>query len=267
MQIENLNNADIEELVELQPEGWPDITIAFQYYLSHAFCNPIKITIDKKIVGIGCSILFEKSAWLAHIIVDAKYRQLGIGAKIVNSLLAHIKECGIDTSILIATEMGEPVYLKAGFETIAEYCFFKRETAPENHQISTFIQPYRTQFHAAILHLDAIVSGENRERLLQPYLVQSLVFVRDNVVQGFYIPSLGEGPIYAESIEAGKELMRLKYENVEKASLPIENQVAVGFLKDLGFVQLNKTGKRMVLGNKIDWKPEMIYSRIGGNLG
>jgi hypothetical protein len=83
----------------------------------------------------------------------------------------------------------------------------------------------------------------------------------------YYLPNLGEGAIYADSAEAGIELMKLKYSTVDKAVIPAENNIGVEFLQQNGFIKTDSIGKRMILGKDIDWKPECFYSRIGGNYG
>ena len=267
MQYSILTYPEIDKISNLQPEGWPDITDAFRFYCSSGFCNPVKITIDNEIVGVGNSILFEKTAWLAHVIVNSEYRKHGIGYKIVDSLLAYIKTRGIETSLLIATELGEPVYKKAGFRKVSDYCFFRRESSNTDKQRIDKIQPYKDKFYNDIIQLDTYILGENRERLLKNHLHKSFVYIKNNVIDGFYIPGLGEGPILSLTTDAGKELMRFKYSTVNKATLPGDNQAGIEFLKEFGFTETNTIGKRMIIGREIDWKPEMIYSRIGGNFG
>jgi GNAT superfamily N-acetyltransferase len=267
MQYDKLTFCDIDKISCLQPEGWPDITDAFRFYCNHDFCNPIKMTIDSEIVGIGNSILFDKTAWLAHIIVYSGYRNRGIGYTIVDYLIEDIKTRGIETSLLIATELGEPVYVKAGFRKVSDYLYFKREFPHIGKQFSDNIQPFKDDFYNDIIQLDTYISGENRESLLKSYLNKSFVFISNKVVNGFYIPSLGEGSIFAATIDAGRELMRFKYSTVDKATIPSENQVGIEFIKEFGFIETNTIGKRMIFGKDIEWKPEMIYSRIGGNFG
>ncbi len=106
MSIENISFTDLDQLKSLQPEGWPDITDEFEFYIRSDFCHPIKIRLYGKIVGIGVSIAFEKSAWLAHIIVDPNYRNRGLGYEIVNELIKNLRETRpIETFMLIATEI------------------------------------------------------------------------------------------------------------------------------------------------------------------
>lgn len=267
MQFDRLTYSDIEQIKSLQPDGWPDITEAFRFYCDSDFCHPIKVTMNNCIVGIGNSIMCDKTAWLAHVIVSNGYRNLGIGYKIVDFLQNKIKEKGIDTSLLIATELGEPVYKKAGFRKVSDYKYFIKEDGLIKDEFSRNIQPYRDEFYNDIIQLDSYVSGENRERLLKDHVGKSFIFVEKNIVKGFYIPNLGEGPIFALTIDAGRELMRFKYAKVDKATIPGENLAGIEIIKELGFKETNSTGKRMMCGPGIEWKPTMIYSRIGGNFG
>jgi len=267
MQFDKLTYSDIDKISYLQPDEWPNITDAFRLYCNYDFCNPIKVTLNNEIVGIGTSISFDKTAWLAHIIVNSDYRKRGIGYKIVDLLLAGIRTRGIETSLLIATELGEPVYLKAGFRKVSDYCYFERYSSKMDKQFINNIKPYKDDFYEDIIQLDTYISGENREKLLKKYLNKSFVYISNNVIDGFYIPNLEEGPIFALTTDAGKELMRFKYSTVDRAIMPSENQAGIEFIKEFGFLETKATGKRMIFGREIEWKPEMIYSRIGGNIG
>lgn len=267
MQCDKLTYPEIGRISYLQPEGWSDITEAFRFYCTSNFCNPIKITLDTDIVGIGNSLFFDKTAWLAHIIVSPEYRRQGIGYGIVDSLLSDIKTRGIETALLTATALGEPVYLKSGFRNVSDYLFFRRETVKVNKQFTNRIKPYKEDYYSDIIRLDTYISGENRERLLKDYLSDSFLHISNGTINGFYIPGLGEGPVFALTKDAGKELLRFKYSTISKATIPAENKDGIDFLKELGFTATNTVGKRMISGPDIVWRPEMVYSRIGGNLG
>ena len=267
MQYNKFTSSDFAHIGHLQPVGWPDITGAFRFYTDSDFCHPVKVSVDNKIIGIGCSIVFDTTAWLAHIIVDEKFRNQGVGSAITECLLDVNRSKGIGTILLIATPLGEPVYLKAGFRTVSEYHYFKREAPPAGKKQSPKVQPYTKDLYPEIIKLDALVTGEQRVNLLHPYLDQSFVFIDGGTVCGFYIPDLEEGPICAKTIEAGRTLMKFKYSRVEKAAIAAENLAGINCLHELGFVRMETKGKRMILGKDIAWKPEMIYSRTGGNFG
>lgn len=266
----SLKVEDIDKLSALQPEGWPDITRAFQFYCSHPFCHPYKITGNDTITGIGNAIVFEKTAWLAHIIVHKEFRNKGIGSEIVHVLLEENRKHGIETSLLVATDLGAPVYIKAGFRKISEYRYFKNEHGALNFSSkNTDIKPFQTNYYNEVLSLDSYISGENREPLIRELLGHSFVFMQNGSIEGFYIPGFGEGPVYAKTKDAGRALMEFKLacSEVDKITVPAENIDAINFLMEHGFSETNTAGTRMVFGKGIPWKPEMVYCRMGGNFG
>ena len=257
----------MESIRDLQPEGWSDITEAFKYYIAYEFCRPIEVVIDDKIIGVGTSIMFENTGWLAHIIVHKDYRNKGIGYKIVENLLKHLLSKSISSVLLIATELGEPVYRKAGFRVISDYIFLKSDQPWRENSTSKNIMPFKGNYYADITKLDKRISGENRESLIEMHLANSLIYLENEELSGFYLPNLGEGLIIADNSMAGIELMKTKYSKADKAVIPSENQIGIDFLKDNGFILSETKGKRMILGKDIVWKPECIFSRIGGNFG
>ena len=266
MQFETVTSADLDEIRNLQPQDWSDIIPEFKFYIQSSFCCPIKTKIDDKIVGIGASIVFNNTSWIAHIIVDSEYRNKGFGKQIVTELLNALKRDSVATCSLIATELGKPVYLKAGFRIASEYSFFQREKQWIECPVSENVISFKEQHRAMIYELDHKISGEKRELLLKDYLSNSIVFVESNKVLGFYIPDLKEGLIYADTDEAGLELMKLKYARVDKAVLPSGNSKGVEFLRQNGFVETRKVS-RMILGKELDWNPKKMFGRIGGNFG
>ena len=236
--------------------------------MKYEFCNPIKVVMDGKIVGIGASIAFEKSAWLAHIIVDSNYRNRGIGYKIVHELISQLQSFNsIETFMLIATEIGRPVYLKFGFKDVSNYLFLKREQHYVGMPVSSNIIDFKEKYRSDIYELDYKISGEKRGWLLEIFLASSKLYIKKNNLEGYYIPELREGLIYAQTEEAGLELMNLKYSQSDKAVIPIENVIGIEFLKQNGFVETPTKGTRMILGKDLEWDPSMMYSRIAGNFG
>lgn len=267
MQIIEITYDDISSIRDLQPEGWPDITETIKNYIDFPFCRPIKVILENRIVGIGASIMFQNTGWLAHIIVHKDYRNRGIGFHIVQNLLQELSKNGVHTVLLIATELGEPVYIKSGFKIISDYIYLKREFPWIKKPVSQKIVPYKDSYYEDIIKLDKKISGENRAPLIKMYLDNSLVYLDNKKIKGLYLPDLGEGLIIADVPLAGLALMKVKYSNAEVAVIPCENKVGIDFLKKNGFVVCGIKGKRMLFGKKLNWNPEGIYSRIGGNYG
>ncbi len=237
MQIESITEKDLDNLRHLQPEGWSDIVPDLAFYVTSDFCSPIKMVVDGSIAGIGASIQFNRTAWLAHIIVDQAFRNRGIGFQIVERLLEDLERAGTETCLLTATEMGQPVYIRSGFRNVAEYVFLNREKPWHEFPVSPYIFDFREEFRDSIYEMDLQATGEQRKPLLSPFLKNARIYVRNNTLSGYLIPGLREGLIIASSDEAGFALMGEKYATVDRAILPADNTAGVEFLLNQGFAR------------------------------
>lgn len=269
MNFKAINLNDLTHLSHLQPDDWPDIVPEFRFYAEADYCYPIKLSKEDLIIAIGTSIQFEDTAWLSHIIVDLRYRNQGIGSAITEYLINNLQEQSFQSILLIATELGRPVYEQFDFRPVCEYSYMKREPSYQQPFRSSFIEPYTTAHYPAIMELDRRVSGENREILLKDYLDDAHLFLEKDRLTGFYLPQLREGLIVAETERAAHALMQGKYSDgsITRAVIPCANKTGIGYLQQLGFSHSDRTGVRMIRGKEIDWKPDCLYSRIGGNFG
>lgn len=266
MILDRIRNEDINKLSDLQPEGWDDIRPHFSSYISSPFCEPVKILYEDMVAGVGTYIRHKTTAWLAHIIVHKDFRNKGYGLQLTNVLLKNLKKFRYRTIYLIATELGYPVYLKAGFEIETEYVHFNGVRLSKDIQPSLSIIPFDMKYKDDILKLDRIVSGEYRERILTENIETSHIFLKRNKVKGVYFPALKDGLIIASSDEAGTELMKLRITERDTAGFPMENITALNFLSENGFTKI-KNSKRMIFGKHRKWKPKNLYNRISGGLG
>lgn len=267
MNIQPLLLQDIPFTRRIQPQGWGDITVSLMEYCLQSFCEPVKVVEQNKIIGIGVLILHKNSAWLAHIIVDESYRNRGIGYQIVKYLVDSATNKGALSINLIATDLGVPVYKKAGFRVVSSYDFLKREQDWLSKTLAGQLKPANARFYQQIIKLDQEITGENRQSLIKSHLKQAIVFEQDELVEGYYLPKLGHGPIYAKTEQAGLGLMALKYSTIDSAVLPNDNTIGLQFLSEIGFETQNRTALRMTLGGDLMWQPKLIFSRIGGNYG
>lgn len=267
MNLSQITAHDLDELRKLQPEGWPDIIPETEFYIRSSFCFPLKVETGNAIAGMGAAVIYENNAWLAHIIVHPDFRNRGIGLRIVSELLRIVECHQIHSCLLIATDLGRPVYTKAGFRPVMEYIFMNRENAMQLNLFSANVISFNENFRQQMLQMDRMITGENREPLLSFFINEALLYVSQDVLQGYYIPSLKEGPVIAVTPEAGLELLKIKIATSDRVVLPAENIVAIDFLKKNGFVQSSAKGTRMIMGIEIEWQPGNIYSRTGGNFG
>ena len=261
-QIENLEQSDI---LELQPEGWSDIFSSIKFYVESDFCFPIKITNNNKIIGIGSTILHEKSAWLTHIIIHKDFRKLGLGRQITEKLIESLPN-HIDTTYLIATEFGLPVYEKVGFVKESEYLFYRDIDYKNSENIPENIKPFKKNNLENCFKLDKLVSNENRQVNLLEHFDKALIYQTDDEILGFYLPTFGEGLIISTDKNAGIELLKIRLRSNNKLVFPSENIIAQKFMENLGYREYKKAW-RMRIGKDKPIKLEAIFSRINGSLG
>ncbi len=259
---------DLEVLHPLTPEDWPDIVPDFSFYVQNPFCYPIKIISDNRIVGVGASIVFENTAWLGHIIVAPEYRNLGIGYRVTEELLKIVYSKNIKTCLLVATDLGKPVYKKLGFQEIGEYVFLEKEELylPWNHSGSKII-PYDPEYRQEIYDLDEMIMGERRKVLLDLFMENMFLYKNDKRIEGYFIPGLKECPVYAITSESGLALLNQRNVKMNNLVLPKDNTQALNFALKNGFKDTKRRGTRMVAGKNIPWKGNFVYGRIGGNMG
>jgi len=229
MDIQTLHHTDLPYIKSFQPPEWGDISPSLAYYTQNDFCHPIKIVEDDIIIGIGCTILHDDTAWLAHIIVHPDHRNRGIGTVITQTLIDRVP-INCETIYLIATELGEPVYTKLGFETETEYAFLKGGSLDDDLPISPNIKLYSETYKTSILDIDQQISGEGRMSILEKHLTNARLYISNYKLEGFYLPTLNEGFIAANNPEAGIELMKLRLKAQQISVLPIENIYALLFL-------------------------------------
>jgi len=257
---------DLLNLAELQPPDWGDLMPRFAYFIRSKYCEPIKLSENGRMIGIGSSMYHQDSAWLACIVVHPDHRSKGLGSILTQKLLDNIDRERYCTIYLDATDFGFPVYKKLGFEVEAEYIHLNKQLDSEPYAISKSIFPFRDAFTDSLLKLDEEISGENRKGILTDFFESALVYLVGEEVQGFYIPGWGDGPVVAKNNEAGLELLKLRIQEKTSAVIPAANQKALEFLENHGF-KTYKTSRRMLLGQPKNWKPTGSYNWISGQLG
>jgi GNAT superfamily N-acetyltransferase len=218
--------------------------------------------IDDELISIGDVIINGKTGWLGNIVVKPEFRTNGYGQEITMFLINYLKKHACKTIIAMATESSKESYQKLGFLTSSIYCILKGRllNAP---LISKQIRSVELKDLEQIYALDASASGEDRRRLFNDSASKGFVFISgdSHKILGFFLSGSGEGPVVASTVEAGLALLQLKHSlALQDAVIPCENKTAVEYLKKNHFREIALV-YRMALGEELDWKPEMMFSR------
>lgn len=264
LRIEVVTKNDLPGLQTLQPKGWGDIIPNIIFYLDSGHCHVIKVLLDDKIVACGTAIVHENATWLANIITHENYRGRGLGTIVTQ----HLTDYALTKSpsvILIATDLGLPVYTRLGYIKGEEYIIFKPK--PYTGSIDAEVLPYETRFEKEVLEIDRETTGEMRSMMIKPKLDEAFVYIKNGMVLGFAIPGFGEGLTLARTPEAGIALMKKTLQLGKRVVIPVGNTPALDFLYEQGHEKDNWYAVKMHFGQELAWKPEQSFGRIGGNLG
>jgi GNAT superfamily N-acetyltransferase len=262
-----LKKEELGKVTSIRPDGWPDYTDFIQFYLDNdQFCMPVAGISGEELPAFGNYNLFNKVAWLSHILVRKEYRNKGLGFKVTEYLMKMLKESGCQTIMLLATDMGESVYRKLGFEEVCRYRLYKGEI--QTSGMAGNIRKILEGDLEALIELDKEIYGEDRSILISKFYQGGFVSLdNENKINGYYLKNLWEGPVVARNSEDGLNLLRLRTTERDMLFLPETAINGIAALKTLGFVPLDKYVTRMYHGKNPDWKPEMIYGRVAGAFG
>jgi predicted GNAT family N-acyltransferase len=128
--------------------------------------------------GLLTAVAHQRSGWIGNLIIAPKLRGRGYGAKLFAAGMSQLRTLGMTSIWLTASELGGPIYKKAGFVTI--------------DQIERWVLPARKDAPVAaadmndgwdvLLYMDRLAWGENRTDFLQRLRSHSRVIVCNDAV-------------------------------------------------------------------------------------
>jgi GNAT superfamily N-acetyltransferase len=269
--------ADLDAVIlATRDVGWGDLRPHFQFYLDRPECYPFVAEIAGRVVGTAAGTRKGNAGWIGHVIVQAEYRRRGIGAALVEATIARLEAVGCATQLLVATDLGRPVYEKLGFREDSRYSQCRGATLDE-FPTHAGLRSLEKGDLPAIFALDRQATGEDRSAQIRAFAARGWVFAGDRPgeVRGFYLPTpWAEGPVIASDPEAAGALIDVARADARllrgaaemRIKLPAANRAGRDVLHDRGFDE-GPLRARMIRGEAIDWRPDLIYARFSGALG
>ena len=158
--------AELPLLKDFAPPDWnTDLSITFSFHYGQPYFHPLVAELDGKVAGCANGLLNGNAGWLGNIIVLPEFRGQGIGYALTAELVKFFRARDVVHQILIATQMGKPVYRKLDFETVSHYIFLKRETERDPGPVVN-VRPATALDFPAVLAIDRAVTGEERAAFL-----------------------------------------------------------------------------------------------------
>lgn len=265
--IEPFDPKYIDQLNQLCPDEWQSNAYdLFMHNEWQPWFHPYQLVIENKLIGFGMLFHFVTVAWLGWIIVHKHQRNKGYGAKITNHLIAEGRKFGASNFILTATELGAPIYEKAGFTTTSYYHFYKLPTNFKLNYEKNKIRKAKLNDLPTIYSIDELATGEKRDILLKAHFDDTWVFVNDKI-EGYYVASIGNGLLIATTQDAGLNLFAFRIKkNKTTVVVPSGNSFFNDFLSREG-LNCSYIIPRMTLGEEPKWQQDLIFCRATGYSG
>jgi GNAT superfamily N-acetyltransferase len=259
--VEPLFPAEISANVALaQQVGWPDDEADWR--VLHEAALVLGVRRAGQLVGHGALAPYPPNAGsIAKMVVAPSAQKQGIGAAILDALLAEGERRGLTTIGLVATPFGQPLYESRGFKVTGEVAVFIG-TAAALDRLGDPLRP--------IGEIEAVIAYErrfiacSRAAMLRgrqgEARASAVARAPDGSVCGFAFavaksPYLLVGPVIADTEELARALIRAilaRNTGPVRIDVPAEQVGLRGWLRSLGVPDKGLRAE-MSLGGALPW--------------
>jgi predicted N-acetyltransferase YhbS len=222
----------------------------------------------ERVVGVACGVGFGRTGWLGNVAVEEDLRGQGLGRALSMTAVDGLKQAEVETVLLTATKLGQPVYERLGFaDDGVSYGIWDRSSKP-----NYACDPSATVPPAAIddiLEQDAAATGEDRHSYLAPFADQARVPAGKQQAGYWAALPWGGGPIVAANPASARPLIvrMLRTSPESRLVFPEQNTHGAALAVSLGF-HLVRSVRRMRLGPPVaGYRPGTIYNVFSLGIG
>jgi GNAT superfamily N-acetyltransferase len=267
--------ADVDETADaILRSGFGDRRIKMAFVVGHPGCRPFVAEAGGVIVGTGVTTVSGPVAWIGTIWVDPAWRRRGLGTALTAATIEAADAAGCQALVLVATEAGQPLYERLGFEVQARYRILEASGLPSGPP-DPRVRPFRLSDLTSIAALDATATGEDRAHLLRALAAPETtrcVERDDGTLGGFVIRApWGGGATIAPNIYDAVALL-----DARRLAAGPDKRVRAGLLESNveGLERLQAAGwnasweaPRMIRGAMPAWEPNAIWGQFDHALG
>ena len=272
---------DLSGVAELRESvGWASHDWALRAVLDgpHARCFLATDGTDR-MVGVGSGIDYGSFGVVGNMVVVPEHRRHGIGAALLEAVLAFLDERGCTRLELSATELGRPLYASYGFAMAEEgTSAVIGRSAMQAEPAAVDLADAEPEALAELAAFDAPRFGGDRTPLLATMLAdpaRPVAVARDGgamVGWGWIRPEANRiGPLVADSPDVAIALVadamrRMPAAATLRLTMPPGNRDGVDRLGLLG-AELESWDGRMARGPAVERRDETLYASSVGALG
>jgi GNAT superfamily N-acetyltransferase len=239
---------------------WPSETReVFEGFFLHDPSGCFLAERDGRAAGICVATAYGRTGFIGELVVVKEARGLGLGPRLLEEAIAHLRHRGVKSILLDAVGRAVPYYESVGFRSVCRSLRFKGTIAgrPDPR-----IRPMKHGDLPEIFRLDAAGFGEDRSFFLERRLALepgfAHVLVRDGRIAGFILGMKGQGLVAAGPMvvtpDVEDPLALLAALAMEAGGSPLRvgvlesNERAVASFRSLAGLAGQPGSRRMVLG-------------------
>lgn len=272
--------------VAILADDWGDRRAWFEFAVASPRCVVLVAEApDGSIAGTGVATLNGPVGWIGTIWVASGWRGHGIGRALTEAPIDAAEAAGCRTLVLVATELGRPLYERLGFEVQTWYRTMEApglggkgigpDPASGDLDHDRRVRVWRPEDLDAMAGLDAAATGEDRRHLLEAFAGPAstrVVTGPDDRPRGFVVRApWGGGATIALQIDDAMAILHAR-----RTAYPIDRKVRAGIVleNEAGAARLEADGwseawraPRLTRGEPLVWRPEGIWGQFNHAVG
>ena len=284
IRIRPMTAADVVPLTDaIVADHWGERRSWFDFVVGHPACRPLVAEDgDGRQLGSAVATINGPVAWIGTIWVVPDRRREGIGERLTEVVLDVAGDAGCRTAVLVATDVGRPLYEKLGFELQTSIVVVEAPgTGADASGVAAGgpadprVRPFRPDDLGAMARLDRAATGEDRRHLLLAFATPASATVLDDPaggIRGFVVraPWGGGATIAPEPVTALALLearrRRTGPDRHVRAGVLAENASGLVRLAAAGWTEAWRA-PRLVRGAPLAWQPDAIWGQFNHALG
>jgi predicted N-acetyltransferase YhbS len=279
--IRTMTPADVEPAADaILRDDWGDRRVNLAFVAAHGGCRAFVADANGSIVGTGVATVNGRVGWIGTIWVDPKWRRRGVGHALTQATIDGAEDAGCRTLVLVATERGQPMYERLGFEVQTSYRIVEAPGLGPEHadpvaEGGARIRPFRPADLDEMASLDTAATGEDRAHLIAAFAdatTTRCVERADGSLGGFVVRApWGGGATIAPDLDEARAILHARRlasgpDRHVRAGLLAENEAGLAALERDGWRE-SWQAPRLVRGDPLTWQPTAIWGQFNHAMG
>ena len=273
-----MTSADLDPAVEaILADHFGDRRAWFEFTLRSEACFPVVADVDDEVVGTGVATVNGPVAWVGTIWVKRTHRRHGLGTALTDAVIDAATAAGARTLVLVATDRGQPLYERMGFDVQTWYRTFE---APGTGGATDADAPAAVRAFAPsdlpeMIALDRTATGEDRADVLaalaRPEATRVLLG-DDGAVRGFVARGpWGGGATVAPRLDDAMTILDARRranapDKRVRCGILLENEAGAEALEAAGWREAWRA-PRLIRGEPMHWHPEHLWGQFNHAMG